>query len=134
MEVIQGDQALLGDLPRDGQRHALVLERFDHFEEVHSHDLKHHYEMFSIRTEVNERVEQLHTGTAIRVRVSVLLPFFPLVVDLGGVLPLLLLPVRRHLVENLNLVVSCLEIVLRRFLDFQRNKRIILEIFGQPNC
>jgi hypothetical protein len=63
VQVVQTHQALLGHNSHKRKGHTLVVVALDHLKQVHSKDLKHHHEMFSMRTVMEETVEQLHTVT-----------------------------------------------------------------------
>ena len=56
-----------------------------------------------------------------------------LVVDPDRSFPLLSLPVLRHLVKDIDLVIGCLDVMLRTLLDLERYITIILEILCEPN-
>ena len=66
VQVIQSNQTLPSNLPCDGYWHSLVLKRLDHLKQVDSKNLEHHDKVLPIRPVMQERVEQLHTRTAIR--------------------------------------------------------------------
>ena len=105
VQVIQSNQTLPSNLPCDGYRHSLVLKRLDHLKQVDSKYLEHHDEVLPIRPVMQERVEQLHTRTAIRTYRLVSLV-------VRSSVPLLLHPVGAHLIQDFHLVVGCLEVVL----------------------
>ena len=105
VQVIQSDQTLPSNLPCDGYRHSLVLKRLDHLKQVDSKYLEHHDEVLPIWTVMQERVEQLDTGTAIRTYRLVSLV-------VRSSVPLLLHPVGAHLIQDFHLVVGCFEVVL----------------------
>ena len=105
VQVIQSNQTLPSNLPCDGYRHSLVLKRLDYLKQVDSKDLEHHDEVLPIRPVMQERVEQLHTRTAIRTYRLVSLVVW-------SCMPLLLHPVGAHLIQNFDLVVGRFEVVL----------------------
>ena len=105
VQVIQSNQTLPSNLPCDGYWHSLVLKRLDHLQQVDSKDLEHHDEVLPIRPVMQERVEQLHTRTAIRTYRLVSLV-------VRSSVPLLLHPVGAHLIQDFHLVVGCFEVVL----------------------
>lgn len=86
---------------------------------------------------VNERVEQLRTMRALAgdavLFFSVVEPLVVLVVILDRPLPLFGSPVLSNLIENVDFIICCLNVVLSTFLNFQGHVAVVLEVFGKPN-
>ena len=141
VHVVQAHEALFGKYSGQVQRDALVLVTLDDFEKIDAQDLEGHYVVFSVRTLMYEMILQLHCIAVIRLerhaRLVLLDPPLHLriilVVVSKTVLPLLLLPERRHLIKNFNLVECRLNVVLRRFLNLQCHVRIVLAVLGKPH-
>lgn len=57
MEVVQADQDLLGHSADKWQRNALIVISFHDLEEVDAEDLKHHDEVLSVGTRMDEGIQ-----------------------------------------------------------------------------
>jgi hypothetical protein len=94
--------------------------------------------VLSIGPVVNERVEELHAmGSFSTVAIFVdrcCQLFVPLVIFLDGFDPFFAFPVSRNLVQNVYLIIGSFKVMLGTFLDFDSYVRIVLKIFGKPDC
>ena len=132
VEVVQPEQALPGHLANDGQRSSFVVVSLDDFEQVDSQDFEHSHEMLSVRSMVQEAVQELHTIAVVSCDVLQLLWLFG-VVGLERIEPLFFHPVRGALVENLYFVKGRLKVLRRAPLDLESNVSVIVDILGQPH-
>ena len=123
MHVVETNQALLSQLSHQRQRNTLVLVSLDDLKEVDAENFENHDEMLAIRSVMDERVQQLRAVRRLRdnaelvetrkqVRIS-------LVVLADRNLPLFGLPVLGHLIEDVDFIVSSLNVMLRTLLHLQ---------------
>ena len=134
VHVVQADEALPRESPHQRQWHSLVVVPLDDLEEVHSQDLEDHDEVLSIWAMVNEGVQQLSAMRALRYHTESFQAAHQvlviLVVLLDGVLPLFGFPVLGNLIQDVDLIVSCLNIVLGTLLNLQCDIAIESQILG----
>lgn len=116
MHVIKTNQALSREFPDQREWDSLVVVPLDDFKEIHSKDFKHHHEVLSIWTVVNEAVQQLGTVRSISSHACSFKFGFELwiirVEISDRLLPFICLPIVGHLVKNLNLVIGSFQVVL----------------------
>lgn len=60
VKVVKAHQALLGHDPDKWKRSALVVVPLDDLQEVHTKDLKDHYEMLSVWAMMQQAVQELN--------------------------------------------------------------------------
>ena len=141
MHVVQSYQALLGQYSGQVHGDALVLVTLDDLKQIDAEDLECHYVVFAVRTLMDEMILKLDRVAVIRLErhptlvlldPSLHLRIVSIVVS-KTVLPLLLLPEGRHLIQDFNFVKGRFNVVLRRFLNLQRHVRIVLLVLGQPH-
>ena len=93
--------------------------------------------MLSIRTMMDEGVQQLRTVRALRddailsYSAHQVLVIFVVLTD--RISPFFSIPIFGNLIKNIHFVVSCLYIVLSALLNLQSNVAVEFKIFGQPN-
>jgi len=66
VNVVKADEALAGEFAHKWQRHAFIVVSFDDLQEVHTQNLKHHDEVLTIWSMMNERIQQLGAMRALR--------------------------------------------------------------------
>ena len=93
--------------------------------------------MLSVWTMVDERVQELGAMRALgdysKLVKSTRKVLVILVVALNRLFPLLCLPVLSHLIKDIHLIISSLDIVLRTFLNLQGDITIEPKILGEPD-
>lgn len=57
VDIVEANQALLGQPSHEWQWHTLIVVSFDDFEEVYSQNLKDHDEVFAVGSMVDKRVQ-----------------------------------------------------------------------------
>mmetsp|Transcript_26483 Transcript_26483/g.35418 ORF Transcript_26483/g.35418 Transcript_26483/m.35418 type:complete len:204 (-) Transcript_26483:296-907(-) len=132
MEVVEAHQALLGHDTHQGQRHALIIIPFDHFKEVDTQNLKHHYEVLPVSSMVQKAVQKLHAVAVFTCDVFELL-WLLLIVLLERVEPFGFHPVAGGLIENLDLIEGRHEVVTRRSLNFHCHVSVVLDVLREPH-
>lgn len=137
MHVVETNQALLRQLSHQRQRDTLVLVSLDDLKEVDTENFENHDEMLAIRSVMNKRVQQLRAMRRLRdnaelveTRKQVSISF---VVLADRNLPFFRFPVLGHLIEDVDFIVSSLNVMLRTLLHLEGDVRVVLEILRQPH-
>ena len=109
MHVVQANQALSCKSSHKRKRHSFIVISFDYLQEIHSQDFKHHYEMLSIWSMMNERIQKLgamrtfgHDAVLFKSSDEMLVI---LVISLYGSKPLICLPVFSNLVKDVDFII-----------------------------
>lgn len=90
--------------------------------------------MLTIRTRMNERVQELHSVAVFNSVPTLLLEFlFTLLQSRNVFDPIFTVGVAGNHVKDLNLIISCFLIVTRAFLDFKCHIRVVVCVARQPN-
>ena len=133
MQVVQAHQALLCHDANEGHGDTLVIIALDNFEQVDSKDFKHHHEVLSMGTVMQEAVQKLD---AVAVVARNVLQFFWLlfVVFLERVEPFGFHPVTGNLVQDFDFIKGGNQVVTGGPLDLERNISVVDYVLGQPHC
>ncbi len=128
VEEVETHQNLSGDFLHQIKREPLVIVPFENFKQINPQNLKHHTKMISIRSFIQEGVQQVEHMRVIPIKSSLVRFVLMKRIDPLGIVGFI-----GDFLENLDLVVGGFEIVGRAFHDLDSNVVLVLEVFCEPD-